>query len=128
MSHGLTLDHAAWSSPWRARSVRDKGLLSGGLLLSAITLPPIPGGAAVAVASLVLLLGPIRVGWARLGRIMWLPVVSILVGVATVAVSVSWDAGLRLQVTPSGWIKPRSWPSAPSRPPWPCSPWPARRR
>ncbi|WP_300084051.1 cobalt ECF transporter T component CbiQ [Propioniciclava sp.] len=102
MSHGLTLDHAAWSSPWRARSVRDKGLLSGGLLLSAITLPPIPGGAAVAVASLVLLLGPIRVGWARLGRIMWLPVVSILVGVATVAVSVSWDAGLRLQVTPVG--------------------------
>ena len=57
MAHGLALDHAAWSSPWRSRSVRDKGVLSLGLLVAAISLPAWPGGAAVAVAGLVLLLG-----------------------------------------------------------------------
>ncbi len=102
MSHGLTLDHAAWSSPWRTRSVRDKGVLSLGLLLAAVSLPPFPGGLAVAGVSLVLLLGPIRVGWARLGRIGWLPLLSILIGVATVAISPSWDGGPRLQVTAVG--------------------------
>ena len=102
MSHGLTLDHAAWSSPWRTRSVRDKGVLSLGLLLAAVTLPAFPGGLAVAVVSLLLLLGPIRVGWARLGRIGWLPLLSILIGVATVAISPSWDGGLKLQVTAAG--------------------------
>ena len=102
MAHGLALDHAAWSSPWRSRSVRDKGVLSLGLLVAAFSLPAWPGGAAVAVVSLALLLGPIRVGWARLGRIVWIPLVSILIGVATVAVSVSWDGGLRLQLTPEG--------------------------
>lgn len=102
MAHGLALDHAAWSSPWRARSVRDKGVLSLGLLIAAVALPPVPIGLAVAAVSLVLLLGPIQVGWARLGRIIWLPLLSIAIGVVTVAVSVSWDAGLRLAITPSG--------------------------
>lgn len=102
MAHGLALDHAAWSSPWRVRSVRDKAVLSLGLLLAAITLPPFPGGAAVAVTSLVILLGPVRVGWRRLGRIIWIPLVSILIGVATVAISVSWDGGLRFLVTQAG--------------------------
>ena len=102
MSHGLTLDHAAWSSPWRTRSVRDKGVLSLGLLVAAVTLPPVPGSLAVAAVSLVLLLGPIRVGWARLGRIGWLPLLSILIGVATVAISPSWDGGPKLQVTAAG--------------------------
>ncbi|HRA76198.1 MAG TPA: cobalt ECF transporter T component CbiQ [Propionicimonas sp.] len=102
MSHGLTLDHAAWSSPWRTRSVRDKGVLSLGLLVAAVTLPPFPGSLAVAAVSLVLLLGPIRVGWARLGRIGWLPLLSILIGVATVAISPSWDGGPKLQVTAAG--------------------------
>ena len=102
MAHGLALDHAAWSSPWRLRSVRDKAVLSLGLLLAAVSLPSVPGGVAVAVVSLVLLLGPIRVGWGRLARIVWIPALSIAIGVATVAVSVSWDAGLRLQLTASG--------------------------
>ena len=102
MAHGLTLDHAAWSSPWRGRSVRDKAVLSLGLLLAAVSLPPLPGGLGVAAVSLILLLGPIRRGWARLGRIGWLPLVSILIGVATVAISPSWEGGPRLQVTGAG--------------------------
>ena len=102
MAHGLALGHAAWSSPWRARSVRDKSVLSGGLLIGAIALPPLPGGVGVVVISLILLLGPIGVGWARLGRIVWLPLVSILIGVATVAVSISWGAGIQVQITRAG--------------------------
>lgn len=102
MAQGLALDHAAWSSPWRSRCVRDKGVLSIGLLIAAVSLPPLPGGVAVAVASLVLLLGPIRVGWARLGRILWLPLLSIMIGVATIAVSISWDGGPRVQLTAAG--------------------------
>ncbi|MBK9697945.1 MAG: cobalt ECF transporter T component CbiQ [Propionibacteriaceae bacterium] len=101
MAHGLTLDHAAWSSPWRPRSVRDKAVLCLGLLLAAVCLPPFPGGVAVAHVSLAVLLGPVRVGPARLGRILWAPLLSILIGVATVAVSVSWEAGPRFQVTPA---------------------------
>ncbi len=96
---GLALDQAAWSSPWRGRSVRDKAVLAGGLLLVAIAAAPLPGGLAVMLICLCLLLGPIRVGWVRLARISWFPVVSILVGVATVAVSLSWGAGLQLRVT-----------------------------
>jgi cobalt/nickel transport system permease protein len=102
MTHGLTLDHAAWSSPWRVRSLRDKSVLSIGLLISAIVLPPVPGAAAVAVISLLILLGPVKLGWYRLLRIGWAPMLSILIGVATVLVSVSWDGELRLQVTASG--------------------------
>lgn len=103
--HGLTLDHAAWSSPWRSRSVRDKGVLSLGLLVAAVSLPPVPGGAAVALVSLVLLLGPIRVGvgvaWGASSgcrsyrsRSGWPPSRS----------GVSWDAGLRFEITLAGLV------------------------
>lgn len=102
MTHALTLDEAAWASPWRGRSVRDKGVLAGGLLILAIALPPWPGAAACGLASLALLLGPARVGAARLAQIMALPVISILIGVATVAVSVGWADGPRLSVTGAG--------------------------
>lgn len=102
MGHGLALDKAAWASPWRTRSIRDKGILSLGLLLSAVTLAPMPSGMAVALASAVLLLGPIRVAPAALWRIGWMPLLSILVGVATVAVSPTWAGGPGLVVTSAG--------------------------
>lgn len=102
MAHGLALDHAAWSSPWRTRSLRDKAVLSGGLLLSALVLPPVPGGVLVAIISIGLLLGPIRVGVGRLLRVVAIPVVSILIGVATLAVSVNFDGGVRLAILPAG--------------------------
>lgn len=102
MAQGLALDQAAWASPWRSRSVRDKGLLSLGLVLIAISLPPLPAGGAIILVCLVLLLGPIQVGWVRLARISWLPVVSILIGVATVALSISWVGGLQVRITEEG--------------------------
>ena len=128
MASGLALDHAAWSSPWRLRSVRDKGVLSGSLLIAAISLPPFPGGASVAAISAALLLGPIGVGVVRLLRILWLPMASIVIGVATVAVSLSWDGGLNAQITAPGLAMAAALAVRFSRPPWPCSRWPARRR
>lgn len=102
MAHGVALDHAAWSSPWRERSLRDKGVLSLGLLGAALVVPPFPGGAVIAVVALALLLGPIGVRPARLARIAWAPLLSILIGVVTVALSFSWRAGPVVQVTPAG--------------------------
>ena len=102
MAHGLALDHAAWASPWRERSLRDKGVLSLGLLGAALVVPPFPGGAVIAVVALALLLGPIGVRPARLARIVWAPLLSILIGVVTVALSFSWRDGPVVQVTPAG--------------------------
>lgn len=102
MAHGLALDHAAWASPWRERSLRDKGTLSLGLLAAAVILPPKPVGAVIAGLALALLLGPIRVGPARLARILWAPLLSILIGVLTVAVSLSWEPGPVVRVTQAG--------------------------
>jgi cobalt/nickel transport system permease protein len=84
------------------RSVRDKGVLSVGLLIIAVAFPPFPGSPAVGMVSVFLLLGPIGVGCSRLARILWVPLVSILIGIATVAVSAGWDGGPRLQVTAPG--------------------------
>lgn len=102
MSRPLALDHAAWSSPWRTRSVRDKGFLVAGLLLCALVLPPFPGGVATLMVCLVLLLGPVGVAPRLLARISVVPLVSILIGVATVAISVGWANGPTVAVTPAG--------------------------
>lgn len=104
MAHGLALDHAAWASPWRERSLRDKGILSFGLLGCALVVPPFPGGMAIAVTCMVLLLGPIGVGPGRFARIFWAPLLSILIGVATVALSFSWRGKVVVAVTPVGII------------------------
>lgn len=100
--HGLEIDHIAWASPWRARSVRDKAVLSLGLLLAAVALPPLPGSVMVAGVGLAILLGPIGMTWPQLGRIGWVPAASILIGVATVALSISIEGGLHVQVTEAG--------------------------
>jgi cobalt/nickel transport system permease protein len=96
---GLTLDHVAWSSRWRERSVRDKAMLSLGLLLVAVALPPFPTSALVAAVAVAVLLGPMGVRFAQLARIGWIPALSILMGVAAVAFSVSIDHGLRVELT-----------------------------
>jgi cobalt/nickel transport system permease protein len=99
---GLTIDHLAWASPWRERSVRDKAALALGLLLAAVILPPLPAAPVVAGVASVLLLGPIKVTGLQLVRVGWAPAVSILIGMVTVVVSVSTDAGLHLVITEAG--------------------------
>lgn len=91
----LTLDDAAWSSPWRTRSVLEKSVLCLGLLLVATTTT------SLLVAGLV---GTSAVGLAALARVpagVWLrsmlgPAVFVAVGALTIAVTlgpgdlVSW--------------------------------------
>ncbi|MBU4408991.1 MAG: cobalt ECF transporter T component CbiQ [Actinobacteria bacterium] len=103
--HGLAIDRIAWSSPWRVRSVRDKAALSLGLLLCAIALPPVPGSVLAAGVGLAVLLGPIGVTLRQLGRIGWVPASSILIGVLTVALSVSAEGELRVQMTEAGLLQ-----------------------
>lgn len=96
MSGGLALDDAAWNSPWLHRDVRDKAVLSLGLIVLALVLPPWPGTVLVALTSLVLLVGPGRVRWRTLVRCMLPPAAFITVGALSVAVTLTWDGGPRL--------------------------------
>lgn len=98
---GLALDSAAWASPWRSRRVLDKAILALGLLGCAVALPPWPGGVAAGVAALLILLGPGRVQPALLARCMSAPAVFVVIGAATVMVSVWWDGGPHIGLAPS---------------------------
>ena len=59
--HLTSLDDAAWTGPWRGVRVEEKVVLSVGLVLSALAAPSWPGTLAVAVASVLLIVGPARV-------------------------------------------------------------------
>lgn len=101
-SSGLALDDAAWSSPWRARAVRDKAVLAGALLGCAIGLPAWPGGVLAGVTAVAVLLGPARVRPGLLARCLLGPAVFLLLGAASVLVSVSlpgWGEVPRFAVT-----------------------------
>ncbi|WP_168583644.1 cobalt ECF transporter T component CbiQ [Gephyromycinifex aptenodytis] len=100
-ARGLALDTAAWASPWRTRRVLDKAILALGLLGCAVALPPWPGGVAAGVSALVILLGPGRVPARLLARCMSAPAVFVIIGAATVMVSVWWDAGPRIGLASS---------------------------
>lgn len=91
-SRGLALDDAAWASPWRTRRVLDKAVLSLGLLGCAVALPAWPGGVAAGVAALLMLVGPGRVPPRLLGRCLAAPLTFIVVGAASVLVTISWEA------------------------------------
>lgn len=96
---GLALDDAAWASAWRTRCVRDKAVLSCGLLACAVGLPPWPGGVTAGLVALALLLGPGRVPPALLARSLTAPLTFLLLGAASVLVTVSWEGGPRVGVT-----------------------------
>ncbi|WP_306512946.1 cobalt ECF transporter T component CbiQ [Janibacter hoylei] len=86
----LTLDDAAWSSPWRTRSTLEKSLLCLGLLLVAATTT------SLVVAGLV---GVCAVGLAAVARVparVWChamagPAVFIAIGAVTIAVTFGGD-------------------------------------
>ncbi len=99
MTGGLAIDDAAWASPWRTRAVRDKAVLALGLLACAVALPPWPATLLVTLSCLIVMLGPARIPARVLGRAVRVPLAFIVVGAASVLVSVTWDGGPQLAVT-----------------------------
>lgn len=99
---GLALDDAAWDSPWRGRCVRDKALLSIGLLVLALVLPAWPGTPLVVLASLVVLLGPARVPPRLLARCAAAPAAFLAVGALPVLITLSWANGPVVALAPGG--------------------------
>ncbi len=89
--HLTSLDDAAWTGPWRGVRVEEKVVLSVGLVLSALAAPSWPGTLAVAVASVLLIVGPARIPVRVLGVAMAAPVAFLALGSASVAVSVGGD-------------------------------------
>jgi cobalt/nickel transport system permease protein len=89
---GLAVDDAAWASAWRTRSPVDKLVLCAGLVGCALVLPPWPGGVLVALAAVVLALGPARVPARTFGRAARWPLAFVAVGALTAVVTV--DGGL----------------------------------
>lgn len=100
-ARGFALDDAAWDSPWRRRCVRDKASLCAGLLLCALVLPWWPGGVATAAVALIVLLGPAKVPAGLLARIIAAPLTFIVIGAATLLITVSWSGGPVLGWAPS---------------------------
>ncbi|WP_205413088.1 cobalt ECF transporter T component CbiQ [Austwickia chelonae] len=109
MSIRLTsLDDAAWTSPWRHRAVRDKALLSAGLIGTALFAPVLPGGVLAALASTAVLVGPARVPGRLFVEAMVVPVLFTVLGAVPVAVAVgpstadAWWSWGALSVGPDG--------------------------
>ncbi|AKT52740.1 cobalt ABC transporter permease [Arsenicicoccus sp. oral taxon 190] len=88
MAGGLAIDDAAWAGSWRTRAVADKALLSLGLVLVALVLPPWPASVLVAAASVAVLVGPARVPPPLVAKALRAPLAFIVVSGLSVAVSV----------------------------------------
>lgn len=100
-ARGLAIDDAAWDSPWRRRCVRDKAVVSLGLLACAVALPWWPGGVVTGVVALILLLGPAAIAPRVLARSLAAPLLFIAVGAASLLVTVSWSGGPVVGPSPS---------------------------
>nr|WP_204264728.1 cobalt ECF transporter T component CbiQ [Geodermatophilus normandii] len=84
----MAVDDAAWASAWRTRSPVDKLVLCAGLVVCALVLPVWPGGVLVALAAVVLALGPARVPARTFGRAVRWPLAFVAVGAVTAVVSI----------------------------------------
>ncbi|MFC9295275.1 cobalt ECF transporter T component CbiQ [Streptomyces sp. NPDC057011] len=69
----LPIDAAAHAGRWRRRHPLEKALLGIGLTVTAVCLPPWPGGPLVAAATLAVLLGPAGVAGRQLWRAFRIP-------------------------------------------------------
>ncbi|SNV20920.1 Energy-coupling factor transporter transmembrane protein CbiQ [Dermatophilus congolensis] len=103
--YGFAVDAAAWGSPWRRRCVRDKSVLSLGLLGCVLALPW-QVGVVAAVVSVAALAGPARVPVGLLVRALRVPVGFVVVGALTVAVSVGGDlvVSVTAESVASAWV------------------------
>lgn len=100
---GFSIDRAAFLSPWRRRPLAEKAVLSLGMLVLAVALPPIPGAAIVGAVMLAFTFVA-----ARVPPKVWLaaaaaPVGFLLTGAATFLVSLS---GSGFALVPEG-----AWPA-----------------
>ncbi|WP_223179091.1 cobalt ECF transporter T component CbiQ [Phycicoccus endophyticus] len=96
----LAVDDAAWASRWRSRSTEEKALLALGLLLIAVTTGSAPVVTAVALLAVGCALAGARVPWRTYLRVLLAPAAFVLLGAASVAVTVGdgstgavWSAG-----------------------------------
>ncbi|UQX03095.1 cobalt ECF transporter T component CbiQ [Streptomyces sp. RerS4] len=97
----LPIDVAAHSSRWRGRHPLEKAVLGIGLTVTAVALPPWPGGPLVAAATLAVLLGPAGVGGRQLWRAFRIPLGFCVTGALPLLVSVGGPAGF-LALAPDG--------------------------
>lgn len=98
------IDCYAYTSRWRQRHPAEKAVFALGMLGLSLALPP--GGAALVLAAvcLVALLGA-RIPAGLFIRVLSLPSAFILVGAATLLVSIQFDHGrFHLQLVQSQWI------------------------
>ncbi|MFD9335660.1 cobalt ECF transporter T component CbiQ [Streptomyces sp. NPDC060028] len=89
----LPIDVAAHGSRWRHRHPLEKALLGVGLTVTAVCLPPWPGGPLVAAAALALLLGPAGVSRRQLWRAFRAPLGFCLTGALPLLFAVGGPAG-----------------------------------
>ncbi|MFF3858824.1 cobalt ECF transporter T component CbiQ [Streptomyces sp. NPDC002209] len=97
----LPIDVAAHSSRWRGRHPLEKALLGLGLTVTAVCLPPWPGGPLVAAATLAVLLGPAGVAGRRLWRAFRIPLGFCVTGALPLLVAVGGPAGF-VSLAPDG--------------------------
>ncbi|MFD8294276.1 cobalt ECF transporter T component CbiQ [Streptomyces lavendulae] len=97
----LPIDVAAHGSRWRGRHPLEKALLGLGLTVTAVCLPPWPGGPLVAAATLAVLLGPAGVAGRQLWRAFRVPLGFCVTGALPLLVSLGGPAGF-VSLTPDG--------------------------
>lgn len=84
----IALDDAAWGAPWRHIRVGEKLILGMGLVLTALIGPAWPTAPLVAVAAVAATLGPARIPLRTLTIAFAGPLLFILIGSISVAISV----------------------------------------
>ncbi|MGW6688497.1 cobalt ECF transporter T component CbiQ [Streptomyces sp. NPDC054961] len=97
----LPIDVAAHGSRWRGRHPLEKALLGIGLTVSAVCLPPWPGGPLVAAATLAVLLGPAGVAGRQLWRAFRIPLGFCFTGALPLLFAVGGPTG-PLALAPDG--------------------------
>ncbi|MCX4528224.1 MULTISPECIES: cobalt ECF transporter T component CbiQ [unclassified Streptomyces] len=97
----LPIDVAAHGSRWRRRHPLEKALLGLGLTVTAVSLPPWPGGPLVAAATLAVLLGPAGVAGRQLWRAFRIPLGFCFTGALPLLFAVGGPAGL-VSLAPDG--------------------------
>ena len=97
------IDRCVYANRWRHRHAGEKLLLAGGMLLSAVTLPPFPASLLIAATMIVVSLLFARIPWRTFLRVVMLPVGFAFVSAATLLLSVS--ANWRFEIQPHAWAQ-----------------------